>query len=63
VLTIQTNGWTAAEGGFFSLDINKGTNALGFNTSTIQGSGLLDVTTNRLGFSKFYGETFWRVRQ
>jgi hypothetical protein len=65
VLSVQTNDWTTAELGRWSLDIDKGAYSLGFDTTAITNSTVLDTTGTRVAlfFRKWPGESIHRVRQ
>ena len=65
VLSLATNGWTTAEIARWSLDINRGTNTLAFNTAVYDNTTVLDVTAARVAlfFRKGVGESKHKVRQ
>jgi hypothetical protein len=65
VLSLATNGWTTAEIARWSLDINRGTNTLAFDTAVYDNTTVLDVTAARVAlfFRKGVGDTKHKVRQ
>jgi hypothetical protein len=65
ILSVATNGWTTAEVARWSLDINRGTNTVAFDTAVFDNTTVLDVTATRVAlfFRKQVGDTKHKVRQ
>jgi hypothetical protein len=68
LLTIDNAGWDTNGAGRVSVDLYGNNNSIGFDTSVITNSTLLDINTNAntatpLFFRRPSGGTIWRVRQ
>jgi hypothetical protein len=65
-ITIQTNDWTEAEVGRFSIDLLKGAHTVTWDTGKISGTTVLDLSSTvptPLFFRSPSGSSIWRVRQ